>query len=312
MTMSDMTDEQVRIGTRDVGHELWTSPITGYRRRGARLAELRALLATGITARAIFEPLWSCPADAPSVEMQRALRSRGFDVAGVQQEPGGPVIGYVTADSLTEGAVRDHLLQIPLEKLTSDATTIARLLSILKNRPYVFVLSEQEVAGIVTRADLNKPPVRVYLFGLISLLEMHLGHWVKVTYRESWQGSLKPNRVEAARRVQLLGQERKQDPPLLECLQFGDRRDLVAARPELLAKLCLGTESEARHVLREAECLRDLLAHGHQDLASGSDWEQIIGMVETVEKVVQKSDECVEDDAKVLVQRDPDGLWPSA
>jgi hypothetical protein len=294
-----------------MGHELWISPVTGYRRRGTRLAELRALLATGITARAIFEPLWSCPADAPSADIKSTLRDRGFDVAGVQQEPGGPVIGYVTADSLTEGTVRDHLLEIPLEKLTSDATTIARLLSILKNQHYVFMLSEQEVAGIVTRADLNKPPVRVYLFGLISLLEMHLGHWIKVTYGESWQDSLKPNRVEAAKRVQLLGQERKQDPSLLECLQFGDRRDLVAARPELLAKLCLGTKSEARHRLREAECLRDLLAHSHQDLASGSDWEQIIELVEAVEKVVQKSDECVEDDARVLVQRNHDGLLPS-
>jgi len=245
--------------------------------------------------------------------MQGVLRSRGFDVAGVQREPRGPVIGYVTADSLTEGTVRDHLLEIPLEKLTSDATPLARLLSILKNRLYVFVLSEQEVVGIVTRADLNKPPVRVYLFGLISLLEMHLAHWVKVTYgEESWQESLSPKRVEAAREVQRQGKSRNQQMALVDCLQFCDRRDLVVAKTELLEKLGLDTKRQAARLLGRAERLRDRLAHSQTDLAGGSSWKKIIELVEEVEKVVQKSDECVEDDARVLVQRDHDGLWPSA
>ena len=66
-----------------MGYQLWTSPITGYRRRGTRLAELHAVLGSQITARVIFEPLQSCPANAPAWEMFRALGQRDFDVAGV-------------------------------------------------------------------------------------------------------------------------------------------------------------------------------------------------------------------------------------
>ena len=296
-----------------MGHELWTSPITGYRRRGTRLAELRALLASGITARAILEPLRSCPAIAPSAEMRRTLHARSFDIAGVRQESDGPVIGYVMTESLKDGVVKDHMIAIALEQLISEATPLVRLLSILKDRSYVFVLSEREVVGIVTRADLNKPPVRVYLFGLISLLEMHLGYWVKVSYREdSWKKFLKPNRLVAAQKVQTDGKARKQDMVLVECLQFCDRRDLVVANTGLRESLGLATKGQARDVLKSAERLRDLLAHSQQDLANGSSWEHLIDLVEVVEKLVQKSDESVEDRARRSAQQGQDGLWPSA
>jgi hypothetical protein len=59
-----------------VGYELWTSPITGYRRRGTRLSEIRALVSAGIQARAILEPLQSCSVDAPADEMRRILDQR--------------------------------------------------------------------------------------------------------------------------------------------------------------------------------------------------------------------------------------------
>ncbi len=197
---------------------------------------------------------------------------------------------------------------VALDQLTSDSTPLARLLAILKNRQYVFVLSERGVAGIVTRADLNKPPVRVYLFGVISLLEMHLAYWVKVTYGEdSWQALLKPIRLEAAKKVQTDGRTRNQDMVLVECLQFCDRRDLVVANAALPEKLGLGSRKQAERLFKEAERLRNLLAHSQQDLANGSSWEELIDLVEAIENVVQKSDECVEEGAKLSAQRSQDG-----
>lgn len=44
-----------------MGYELWTSPITGYRRKGTRFSELRAVIGAGVQARSIFEPLQCCP-----------------------------------------------------------------------------------------------------------------------------------------------------------------------------------------------------------------------------------------------------------
>lgn len=100
---------------------------------------------------------------------------------GVQEESGGEVIGFVFRDSLKTGIVRGHLQKITSEHLISDSP-LANLLSIFRTRERAFVLVGQDVRGIITRANLHKPPVRVYLFGLIFLLEMHLTYRVAISY----------------------------------------------------------------------------------------------------------------------------------
>src|SRR5437867_6608161 len=115
-----------------MGYQLRTSPITGYRRRGTRLSELRSLIDSGITVHAILEPLQSCPAEAPAQEMSRLLLERDFDLAGVQTQEGGPVIGFVTRESLKAGMVRDHMTTLSAEHLISDATPLPTVLSALK------------------------------------------------------------------------------------------------------------------------------------------------------------------------------------
>jgi hypothetical protein len=57
-----------------MGYELWTSPITGYRRHGTRLQDLNASLGHKILASAIAEPLKSCPAWALASEIAPLLR----------------------------------------------------------------------------------------------------------------------------------------------------------------------------------------------------------------------------------------------
>src|SRR5882672_5557890 len=137
-----------------MGHQLWTSPITGYRRRGTRLAELRSLLGSGITAHAILEPLQSCPADAPAAEMSGILAHRDFDVAGVQSEKGAAVIGFVAREDLRSGTVKDHMQPMTALWLMSDSTPLPSVLAALRKQPRSFVLIGPDVRGIVSRTDL--------------------------------------------------------------------------------------------------------------------------------------------------------------
>lgn len=293
--------------------QLWTSPITGYRRRGTRLSELRSLLGSGITAHAILEPLQSCPADASAEDMSRILSRRDFDVAGVQFQPQGSVVGFVARQSLKKGVVKDHIQPLTADQLISEATPLPSVLAFLKVRQYAFVLIGSDVRGIVTRADLNKPPVRVYLFGLISLLEMHLGFWIRATYNDdSWQRELKANRLDAAKSICADREKRKQKVSLLDCLQFCDKRDLVVKLDDLRTQLNLGSKTQARDYLTRAEKLRDLLAHSQRDLARGSSWEKTIDLVEWIEAVVNTSDRCVEEEASKSAERGESGLWASA
>ena len=213
-----------------MGYQLWTSPITGYRRRGTRWRELKYLFEDGITAQAILEPLQSCPSEANAIDYARLLHGKDFDVAGVQEESGGAVIGFVFRDALKTGIVRSHLQKFTAECLISDSTPLANLLSVFRGKERVFVLMGQEVTGIITKADLHKPPVRVYLFGIISLLEMHLTYWIARSYpNDGWKQRLSGRRVARAEELLANRRSRGQQTELVDCLQFCDKRDLILA-----------------------------------------------------------------------------------
>jgi hypothetical protein len=245
--------------------------------------------------------------------MARILGKLGFDLAGVQAHEAGPVIGFVTRDLLNDGLVSDHRQPLTAEHLISDATSLPLALEVLRKKTHVFVLVGPEVRGIVTRADLNKPPVRVYLFGVISLLEMHLGFWIRHHYgNNSWQAELTSDRREKAMKIQVDRQAQNQETDLLDCTEFCDKRVLVVGSDPLRETLGLGQKRKAIDLLKRAESLRNLLAHSQQDLVEGSSWEEVIDLVSRVETVVQRSDDHVEQEVRKSAGKDVPGLWASA
>ena len=133
-----------------MSYQLWTLPLTGYRRTGTRVSEIRRLFETGVTVRSIYEPLKACSAEADATEMMQLLIERSFDVAGVK-EGDKPITHFVTASELKRRTVRDHAQRISIEDVLSDATPLARMFSLLAARPYSFVLVDDMIAGIVTR-----------------------------------------------------------------------------------------------------------------------------------------------------------------
>jgi hypothetical protein len=294
-----------------MANQLWVSPITGYRRRGTRLSELRDLLGAGITAHAILEPLQSCREDAQSLEMRDLLERRDFDVAGVCSD-NGAVIGKVTRVDLVDEFVRDHMQDIRTDVLMSNGTPLPEVLLTLKRMPFSFVLIGAQVRGIVARTDINKPPVRVYLFGLISLLEMHLAFWVRSRYPDdSWKIQLKPIRIDKAQDELERRMAFSSNNGLVDCLQFCDKRDIVAADGDIREKLRMGGEKSTREKLRSAEKLRNLLAHSQQNISEGSSWEDLISLIEWIEGVVRLSDELIEERAVLSANRFDDGLLAS-
>jgi hypothetical protein len=147
----------------------------------------------------------------------------------------------------------------------------------------------------VTVADLNKPPIRVYLFGLVSLLEMHLRFWIRDSYGDgSWKEKLKVPRLEAARNLQAERERRNEQIDLLDCLQFCDKRDLLLGNEELRKKLDIESKSNGKDLLDEVEKLRNRLAHSQQDLVEGTTWPELIEVIERMEALVHRSDDAVE------------------
>jgi len=273
------------------------------------LNELQVLFASGVKTGAVLEPLQCCPLNANSIDIKAILDRRGFDVAGVQSAQNGEVLGYVEANALGGGRVSDHLKHLNSDMIISDSTPLGEVFRYLRSKQWAFVTVGVGIRGIITRADLNKPPVRVYLFALISLLEMHLRYWIRRGYpNDAWKSHLDERRLRRAQDLEKERCESNDQISLLACLQFADLRDLVISREDLRANLNLASKTQAGRLLRRAEVLRNSLAHSQSDLIEGSNWEDMIALLSMVELSVAHSDRSIEEAARTLEQESPN-LW---
>jgi len=293
-----------------MGYQLWTSPRTGYRRHGTRLRDLNESLGQKILVSALAEPLRSAPAQALSTQMADELRLLDFDVAGVKHAQCDRVVGYVRREDLLSGTVADHLRPIDADLIVGSDLAVPALLDRLSQHDVIFVGASGAVTGIVTRADLNKPLVRCYLFGLISLLEFHIGYWVSVDYPDdSWQAKLTASRLEATQERQRERARRGQHLPLLQCLEIGDKYTLVVKSAWLRRLLGFASRNKAEDVLGDVEHLRNSLAHSQYDLVSGRSWTELIALVQCIERIIGVSDSEVESRAQQLATFDLGALW---
>jgi hypothetical protein len=286
-----------------MGWQLWSSPETGYRRVGTRFQDVRELFSSGITVKSIYEPLKSCPIKAYASELKRELERRDFDLAGVIDEHKN-VIGFIKTNQLGRGRVSDYVEAFNSSHLISDSTPIPELYAELLEHKYLFVLSGAKIHGIVTLSDLNKPPNRIYVFGIISLLEMHLTYWINKCFPdEQWLRMISENRLEMARQLFEEKSAKNQELDLVNCLQFSDKKMIVAKSSALRSKLSIGNRKSVLDKLKHAEAVRNNIAHSQNDIASEISWETIFKTVEWVETFLANSDEQIELESKAGVKK---------
>jgi hypothetical protein len=151
-----------------VGYQLWLSPYTGLRRKGTTFKELETLFIDQITTKLISEPLFSSRKYDNASEVKVELTNRDFDYVEVIDDQNN-VIGYCKRDELKEGSIGDYYRSFDLNNIITDSTPLCNLFATLKSNKFAFVMSWDKVDSIVTVWGLNKPIVRIYLFGIISL-----------------------------------------------------------------------------------------------------------------------------------------------
>lgn len=258
----------------------------------SRSQDLRSLFEKNITIQDVAEPLKAMPSDAYVTDVLHLMQAQNFDVIGV--ETGDTISGYVELSSLIQGQsgkCSDYQRVFHPKELIAISTPLMKLLPILQQTPRLFVLDCNQVSGIVTCGDLQKAPVRMLLFGLVTLLEMNLLRLVRLYYlQDSWQQVLKPQRLEAAQRLWRESQERNEATDLLDYLQFCDKRELVLNQPELFQKLGLESKQFGDRFLKSAEHLRNRLAHS-QNLVNGSSWTELISLAEEMETLLIRCEE---------------------
>jgi hypothetical protein len=92
------------------------------------------------------------------------------------------VADSIDFQGLGDGTCNDHGRWIEPTEMVSSTTPLIDLLPIMKNRDHLFVLDWARLESIVTSADLQKPPVRMLLFGLVSLFDIFLLAFVEEAF----------------------------------------------------------------------------------------------------------------------------------
>jgi len=221
------------------------------------------------------------------------MEEKHFDVLGVVEN--GIIRGYIRQKDLGSGKTGACCKNFGHSEIIASTTPLVELLPLLRLKPHLFVLDRTRISEIVTRSDLQKSPVRMLLFGLVSLFETHLLAMVRICYpSESFQDWLAPNRLQKSKGVFADRKERNEDIDLADCLTLADKYDLLVQVSGFLDYFRLGEAKQATREFKRMEGLRNKLAHG-QDLISGTTWVEIIDVVGKLEAFLKDCDNRGED-----------------
>ena len=233
----------------------------------SHLASLQRLLDDAITVELIAEPLYFVDGATDCATVAVDLKVKGFDECGVRLD--GPVRHFVRALELDSGTVGKQCQVVPPERIVTLKDSLWPSMEPLARHGSLYLSGDSGLDGIVTRADLNKQPARLLMFGIVSMLEMTLLELIRTYYQEeSWRDCLKLNRIEMAEELHRERQKRNEDTALADCLQLCDKATLCIASPPILAAWGLGS-NKCRKLFSRLGNVRDNLAHAQRPATDG-------------------------------------------
>ena len=249
----------------------------------AAVHSLRRIFEQAFVVHDIAEPIVSFDDSASADEVKRFMESKRFEIVGIRKA--GEILGYVHQDELGTGRCGDYLMRFDDKQIVSDTLPLNDLILCLKDNRRLFVSVFGRVGGIVSRSDLQKPPVRMWLFGVVTLIEMRFGRLIEIYCAvDEWKEYLSEGRLNKAEDLLQERKRRNQDLNLVDCLQFSDKAQIVSRNVNLREKTRFESRKRLEKTAKMIERLRDNLAHS-QDIIT-TDWETIVTLSENLDRVL--------------------------
>lgn len=239
-------------------------------------------LETGLRVRhiAVFD-LRCCNFDADPRESLGTDEFVGFDCVPVRRD--GLIVGYFDLlDGKSAGLTSDRVHLLDDSVLVSADEPLTTFIPQLKEARYKLVIRGHGIEGIVTRSDLQKLPVRLFAFSLVTHLEMVMTALIRqlFTSDEQWLTLLSDNRRGKVNDKWNSLRRDRVDPPKVEAADFCDKRVI------LKKQLTLGHKFEQD--LIDVENLRNDTAHAATYDVTESGVQSFIGRLETAEAWIRE------------------------
>jgi hypothetical protein len=247
---------------------------------------MRRLFERGITVRDIAEPCISFDDERSAQEIQDFLETKEYDVFGVRTN--GIIEAYAVRSTLGEGRLRDFAMPIPLDMQLSESSPLLAVFDLLRIHRWVFVTISSRVWGLVTRGDLHKVPVRMWIFCLISLTEMHTLRIVRKCYpNEEWIDLKYVSDARLAEARKLLDKRKavNEEIDLTDCLQLCDEATILRKTDKMVHDLGFESKAKMESFFAKVERLRNPLAHA-QDIITNQ-WPKLADLAIELEKFLK-------------------------
>jgi hypothetical protein len=259
---------------------------------------LREVFEQAITARYITSSLASFDFERTAWKIRDWLQRKDFDQVGVRRD--GVVVGYALTSRLQNRTLGFHLMEFSEENVVPADLPILDALQRVRYSGSLFVQVLGEVHGIITPADALKPPVRIWLFGLLTVFEMQVSRLLRARYPTDACFDLlpKPRGAPARGRWKKRREEETHTTPI-DCLYLPDKGILVAATPEIVALSGLGSAEWATTLFGRIVTLRNKLSHA-DDVAD--EWPGFLDLASEVELLITTLERVTTRQLKALSQ----------
>ncbi|ELZ42947.1 transcriptional regulator [Halorubrum californiense DSM 19288] len=245
------------------------------------------------------------------------LADNGYDAAPVYADD--DPVGFIHKDDVTTDddgtTLADHLTPLTIDYMVSGDTSFTALLSALIDNPVYFLGGPDQVTGILTRADLNTAPARIYLFDRITYLEEHLRELV-LDVKPDWKTT--PVTRDELDGIEARHEDAQAANVALDELHYAQFSTLqtIVTNVETCWEACgFTTKGTADSRLHDVTDLRNDVAHANllvettdntDFLASGRTTENLYRTLETIDDVLSNLQAAGYDPGAPEPQDDPD------
>ena len=257
--------------------------LTSHLPAGNGNQHLYRLFSEAFTAQHLAEPVRSFDASRSSKEVQAMMELHQLDIVCLREQ--GTIVGYARHDDLVGKTCRENMRNFREGQVISGDSPFSDVIHVLTLQEYGFISILGEIAGVFSREDINKPVARMWLFGIITFVEMNVIKVISLHFPgDSWQAALTDERLQQAKALQAERERRGQHCSLLDCIQLSDKGKIVISKEETMKMTGLESRRSAKKVIREMESLRNNLAHA-QDIVT-YDWGQIVRLTLRLEETL--------------------------
>lgn len=180
----------------------------------------------------------------------------------------------------------DSIRPLHDSEVISESTPLIEVVDLLCKKEQVFIKVKRNVTHLVTRSDLDTIPVRIWLYGMISIFEFELKEKINQLGLK-WEEKLTADRFAKAEELFILKQSKNEEIGLLGCIQLGDVGTIVFKSWEHFNDFFhLGySKKTIQSSFNKINLLRDALAHGQK---LQMDWPEVYQLAEIISYTLKK------------------------